>query len=197
MKQAIAHAGVGTKAVWAGEEESLAQRATQVPIVQSVSFGYDDLDEWQSVASANSPGHIYSRNTNPTVSVFEEKVRLLEGAEAAASFASGMAAISNTLFSLLGQRDRVVTTKDTYGGTNQLFREFLPGNSIEVCLCETTSPEQIEAEIRKGCRLLYLETPTNPTLKVVDITRLATAAHSVGAIVVTDNTFATPSTSNH
>lgn len=192
MKQAIAHAGVGTKAVWAGEEESLAQRATQGPIVQSVSFGYDDLDEWQSVASANSPGHIYSRNTNPTVSVFEEKVRLLEGAEAAASFASGMAAISNTLFSLLGQRDRVVTTKDTYGGTNQLFREFLPGNSIEVCLCETTSPEQIEAEIRKGCRLLYLETPTNPTLKVVDITRLATAAHSVGAIVVTDNTFATP-----
>jgi cystathionine gamma-synthase len=192
IKQAVAHARFGTKAVWAGEEESLAQRATQVPIVQSVSFGYDDLDEWQSVASENSPGHIYSRNTNPTVSVFEEKVRLLEGAEAATSFASGMAAISNTLFSLLGQGDRVVTVKDTYGGTNQLFREYLPGHSIEVCLCDTTCPEQIEAEIRKGCRLLYLETPTNPTLKVVDIARLATAAHSVGAIVVTDNTFATP-----
>lgn len=192
VKQAVMDAGIGTQALWAGEEESLAQRATQVPIVQSVSFGYDDLDRWQAVASGKSQGHIYSRNTNPTVSVLEEKVRILEGAEAATSFASGMAAISNTLFGLLRPKNRVVTVKDTYGGTNQLFREYLLGINIEVCFCDTTSAEQIEAEIRKGCRLLYLETPTNPTLKIIDIARLAAAAHSVGAIVVTDNTFATP-----
>ena len=192
IKQAVTNARIGTKALWAGEEESLTQRATQVPIVQSVSFGYEDLDEWQSVASGNTRGHIYSRNTNPTVSVFEEKVRILEGAEAATSFASGMAAISNTLFSLLRPRNRVVTVKDTYGGTNQLFREYLSATTIEVCLCDTTCPDEIEAEIRKSCTLLYLETPTNPTLKIIDIARLAAVAHSVGAIVVTDNTFATP-----
>jgi cystathionine gamma-synthase len=165
---------------------------TQPPIVQSVSFGYGDLDEWQAVALGRQSGHIYSRNTNPTVSVFEEKVRLLEGAEAATSFASGMAAISNTIFALVKPGDRIVTVKDTYGGTNQLFREFLPKIHVDVHLCDTTDPERIDTEIRQGCRLVYLETPTNPTLKVVDIERAARVAHSVGATVVTDNTFATP-----
>src|SRR4051812_41665829 len=141
---------------------------TQTPIVQSVSFGYSSVDEWQSVALGQTPGHIYSRNTNPTVAVFEEKVRVLEGAEAAVSFASGMAAISNALFALLRTGDRVVATKDSYGGTNQLFREFLPRIGVDVCVCETNN-EDVQREIRRGCRVAYLETPTNPTLKVVDI----------------------------
>jgi cystathionine gamma-synthase len=182
----------GTKSLWAGEEQRLPHGMTQVPIVQSVAFAYENLDEWQAVALGVSPGHIYSRNTNPTVEVFEDKVRQLEGAEAATSFASGMAAISNTLFGLLRPGDRVVSVKDTYGGTNQLFREFLPSFQVDVCLCDTTDHEQIEAEVAKACRLLYLETPTNPTLKVLDIQRLSAAAKRAGAIVVTDNTFATP-----
>lgn len=185
-------AKLDTKAVWAGEEENRAEgTTTQTPIVQSVSFGYYDLDEWQEVALAKKAGHIYSRNTNPTLAVFEEKMRVLEGAEAATSFASGMAAISNSLFALLRSGDRVVTIKDTYGGTNQLFREFLPRIGVDVYLCETKTDE-VEREIASGCRLLYLETPTNPTLKVIDIARLAKAAHAVGALVITDNTFATP-----
>jgi cystathionine gamma-synthase len=185
-------ARLGTKAVWAGEEEEqLEGAATQPPIVQSVAFGYRDLDEWQAVALAKKTGHIYSRNTNPTLAVFEEKMRLLECAEAATSFASGMAAISNSLFALLRSGDRVVTTKDTYGGTNQLFREFIPKIGVEVCLCETRT-EDVEREIVRGCRIAYLETPTNPTLKVIDIAQLANAAHGVGALVITDNTFATP-----
>lgn len=190
-RQAVSRAQIGTRALWAGEEKALGE-GTQVPIVQSVAFGYHDLDEWQAVALGQRPGHIYSRNTNPTVAAFEEKIRSMEGAEAAASFSSGMAAISNTLFALLKPGDRVVTVKDTYGGTNQLFREFLPSLNMDVCLCETNNPEQVEAEIRNGCRLLYLETPTNPTLKVIDIARLARAARAAGALVVTDNTFATP-----
>jgi cystathionine gamma-synthase len=188
----VTNTGFGTKSLWAGEEDSLLAGATQVPIVQSVAFGYADMEEWQAVALGQRPGHIYSRNTNPTVAAFEEKVRLLEGAQAATSFASGMAAVSNTLFSLLQPGDRIVTVKDTYGGTNQLLREFLPKMQIDVCLCDTTDAEGIEAQIRRGCRLLYLETPTNPTLKVVDIARLARVAHAAGAIVLTDNTFATP-----
>ncbi|HNQ99419.1 MAG TPA: PLP-dependent transferase, partial [Trueperaceae bacterium] len=90
-----------TKAVWGGEEGVRIAGATQVPVVHSVAFGYDDLDVWRDVALGRAEGHIYSRNTNPTVRAFEEKIRLLEGAEAATSFSTGMAAISATLFSLL------------------------------------------------------------------------------------------------
>lgn len=89
----------GTLAVWAGEEDRV-RHATQVPVFHSVAFGYRDLDQWLEVALGRQPGHIYSRNTNPTVAVFEEKVRRLEGAEAATSAASGMAVISAALFAL-------------------------------------------------------------------------------------------------
>jgi len=185
-----------TLAVRAGEQAALAHRATQVPIVYSAAFSYPDVDSWVDAALGHTEGHIYSRNTNPTVAAFEEKMRILEGAEAVTSFSSGMAAISNTLFALLSPGDRVVSAKDTYGGTNQLFIDFLPRWGVEVELCDTTDFEQIEAAIAKGCRLVYLESPTNPTLKVMDIARLSKAAHEAGAIVVADNTFATPINQN-
>ena len=181
-----------TKAIWAGHGELFFKGATQVPIVNSVTFGYDNVDDWFDVAVGKKEGHIYSRNTNPTVAVFEEKVRVLENAEAATSFSTGMAAVSNTLHTFLNQGDRVVSVKDTYGGTSIVFLEFLPKKGIDVTLCETTNHEEIEAEVRKGCKLLYLETPTNPTLKVMDLKRLISVAYEVGAIVVVDNTFATP-----
>jgi cystathionine gamma-synthase len=193
MKRQVSAA---TLAVWGGEEESLVQGATQVPVVYSAAYGYGDVDTWLDVASGRRPGHIYSRNTNPTVHAFEEKVRLLEGAEAATSFATGMAAVSNTLFALLSPGDRVVSVKDTYGGTNKIFTEFLPRFHVQVELCETTDHAQIEAAIARGCRAVYLESPTNPTLKVMDIARLAAAGHNAGAIVVADNTFATPINQN-
>ncbi len=186
----------GTAAVWAGETEPFYLGATTSPIVNSVTFAYHDLDEWHQVATGKREGYIYSRNTNPTVHVLEEKIRVLEGAEASTSFASGMGAISNTLFALLGPGKRVVSIKDTYGGTSKIFLEFLPTYNVSVKLCETTDHEELESEIAKGCDLLYLETPTNPTLKVVDIRRLATAAKKVGAVVVVDSTFATPINQN-
>ncbi len=193
---AITKASLATQALWAGEEQSLVMGATQVPIVYSAAYGYADLDEWLDVALGRKPGHIYSRNTNPTVHAFEEKVRLLEGAEAAAGFSTGMAAISNTLFTLLSPGERIVSVKDTYGGTNKMFTEFLPLINVEVELCNTTDHAQIEAAVRRGCNVLYLETPTNPTLKVIDIARLAAVGHEMGAIVVADNTFATPINQN-
>ena len=99
-----------------GKAASLGRGATQIPVALSVSFGYEDVDHWLDVAQGKTAGHIYSRNTNPTVAAFEEKIRDLETAEAATSFASGMAAISNTLFALLSPGDRVVSIRDTYGG---------------------------------------------------------------------------------
>jgi cystathionine gamma-synthase len=186
----------GTQAVWGGEEKSWMQGATQVPVVHSVSFGYQDMDEWLQVANGEKPGHIYGRNTNPTVQAFEEKVRLLEGGEAATSAATGMGVISSTLFALLRAGDRVVSIKDTYGGTSKLFFEFLPKFNVNATLCDTSDHAAIEAEIAKGCRLVYLETPTNPTIKILDLERLSAAAKAVGAIVVVDNTFATPINQN-
>ena len=185
--------GKSTQSIWGGEQEhELFERSTQVPVVHSVSFAYKDIDTWHKVALGEEPGHIYSRNTNPTVRAFEDKVKMLEGAEAATSFSSGMAAISNTLATFLKPCDRIVSIKDSYGGTNVIFNEFLPPLNIEAALCETGDYEKIEAEIAKGCTVLYLETPTNPTIKITDIKRLASAAHKVGALVVVDNTFATP-----
>jgi cystathionine gamma-synthase len=184
--------GPGTASVWAGEEDTFSDGATQVPLVHSVAFGYQSLDEWSEVALGREGGHIYSRATNPTVRVFEDKVRMLEGAEAATSFSTGMGAISNALFTLVEAGDRVVSTKDTYGGTSKVFLEMMPRANVEVILCETEDPDEIEREMARGCRLVYLETPTNPTLKVLDLERLAESAHEVGAIVMVDNTFATP-----
>ncbi len=191
-KRDVRSGRLDTRAVWAGEETYWAERATQVPVVHSVSFGYGDVDEWYEVALGQREGHIYGRNTNPTVAALEEKVRVLEAAEAATSFSTGMAAISGTLLALLKPGDRVVSIKDTYGGTSKLFLEFLPRFQVEVALCDTGDHDAIEAEVAKGCTLLYLETPTNPTLKVLDIGRLSAAGHRQGAIVVVDNTFATP-----
>ena len=186
--------GIGTKAVWAGEKEQRVHRATQVPVIVSVAYGYDDMDEWYDVAIGKKTGHIYGRNTNPTVAAFEDKVRVLEGAEAATSFSTGMAAISNTLYTLLRPGDRVVSIKDTYGGTNKLFTEFLPAINVEATLCNTGDHEELEREVAKGCKVLYLETPTNPTVKITDIERMAKAGKAVGATVIVDNPFATPIT---
>ena len=189
--------GQSTKSIWGGEQDhALYERSTQVPVVHSVSFGYKDIDTWHKVALGSEEGHIYSRNTNPTVRAFEDKVKVLENAEAATSFASGMAAISNTLGTFLQSGNRVVSIKDSYGGTNVIFNEFLPPLNIDVCLCETDDQEQIMSEITKGCQVLYLETPTNPTIKITDIKKLSAVAKKVGAIVVVDNTFATPINQN-
>jgi cystathionine gamma-synthase len=186
----------GTAAIWAGEENPYFKGAATTPIVNSVAFAYTDLNEWHNVATGKSEGFIYSRNTNPTVAALEEKLRVLENAEAATAFATGMAAISNTLFTFLQPGKRVVSVKDTYGGTSKLFLDFFPAYNVEVVLCETGNHEELEMEIAKGCDLVYLETPTNPTLKIIDIKRIAAAAKKVGAVVVVDNTFGTPINQN-
>ncbi|KRE36227.1 cystathionine gamma-synthase family protein [Paenibacillus sp. Soil724D2] len=196
MNQEIDHVEIGTKVVWAGEKEFRAFGATQVPVVMSVAYDYDDVDEWYETALGNRPGYIYNRMTNPTVRALEEKVRILESAEAAVGFSSGMAAISSSLYTFLRPGDRVVSVKDTYGGTNKIFTEFLPNIHVDVTLCTTGDHAEIEREIAKGCKVLYLETPTNPTLKITDIKRLAKAAKAAGALVLVDNTFATPINQN-
>ena len=188
--------GQGTRAIWAGEESYLCQGATQVPVVHSVSFGYADLDEWTAVALGQRQGHIYSRNTNPTVEALETKVRVLEGAEACTSFSTGMAAVSSSILALASRGSKIVSITDTYGGTSKFFLDILPRFGIEVVLCDTANHELIEREISNGADLVYLESPTNPTLRILDIRRLSATAHAHGARVLVDNTFATPINQN-
>lgn len=185
-----------TKAIWAGETDPFPFNATQAPTVNSVAFNYDDMDEWVNVAKGLKKGHIYGRNTNPTVEILERKIAILEKAESATAFSSGMAAISNTLFALLKPKDRVIVGKDTYGGTSKIFIDYLPKFDIDVQFCDTTNTEEFKAEINKKCSLLYLETPTNPTLKLQDIIKLSILAKKSQSLVVVDNTLSTPINQN-
>jgi cystathionine gamma-synthase len=193
-REGISKLSAATLSVWGGEEDPLVQGATQVPVVYSAAYEYPDVDTWLDVTLGRRAGHIYSRNTNPTVQAFETKVRLLEGAPAATSFATGMAAISNTLFTLLSPGDRIVSVKDSYGGTNKLFLEFLPRFGIRVDLYDTADHGRIEAAVAAGCKVVYLESPTNPTLKVVDIARIAAAGHGAGGVVSPTTPSPLPST---
>lgn len=185
-------AGPSTRSVHLLSETDSATRAVVPPIVANAAFAYDTVAEWRRVALGEVRGDIYSRNSNPTVRLFEQKIAAFEGADAAVAFANGMGAITSTLFALLSPGQRAVTVKDAYGGTYLAFTELLPRFDVACDVYATDDAEALEAAIGRGCDLVYLETPTNPTLKVVDLARLAAAAHRAGAIVVVDNTFATP-----
>jgi cystathionine gamma-synthase len=165
-------------------------------VVESSAFAYPDLGSWRAVALRRAEGHIYSRNSNPTTRLLEEKVAALEGAASATSFATGMAAISSTLFALLSPGDRAVTVRDAYGATYLHFTQILPRFGIDCEVCETEDHAAIEDAVAQDCDVLYLESPTNPVLKVVDLGRLAEAARRAGAITIVDNTFATPINQN-
>ena len=188
--------GPSTRSVHLTSGADPATGAVAPPIVESSGFAYPDLDAWRAVALKKAEGHIYSRNSNPTTRLLEKKVAALEGATSATSFATGMAAISTTLFALLSPGDRAVTVRDAYGATYLHFTDILPRFGVECHVCETDDHAGIEATIAQGCDVLYLESPTNPVLKVIDLARLAKAAEQAGAITIVDNTFATPINQN-
>lgn len=183
--------GPSTRSVHDAEAVDPATRSLVAPIIANSAFAYPDVDTWLTAATGQGEGHIYSRNSNPTTDRFEAKVAALEGAAAATSFTTGMAAISSTLLALTGSGSRIVSTKDAYGGTYLMLTEILPRFGVE-CVVADTDDDALAVAIAEGCDVLYLETPTNPALKVIDIARNAAQAHEVGAVTVVDNTFATP-----
>lgn len=183
--------GPSTRCVHYGRSIDPSTHTMNVPIMENAAFAYENLESWREVALGKRPGDIYSRNSNPTVRAFNEKIAALEGAEAATDFSTGMAAISATLFALLSPGHRAVTIKDAYGATYLHFTEILPRFGIRCELCDTENEEAILAAIAKGCDVLYLETPTNPLLRVVDLEKMFAAAHKQDAITIADNTFGT------
>lgn len=184
--------GPSTRSVHLESKRDPATGSIIPPIIQNAAYAYEDLCRWRDAALKHVPGHIYSRNSNPTVEAFEKRMASLEGTEKAVGFATGMAAINATLFALLDAKKRAVTVRDAYGATYLHFTQILPRFDVDCAVCDTDDPTGIEAAIEEGCDLLYMETPTNPLLKVVDLERSISAAHKKGAFVVVDNTFATP-----
>ncbi len=161
------------------------------PIYMTATYKFDNSDDLIDVVQ-NHNGYIYSRWNNPTVVQAERSLADLEGFAHALGFGSGMAAISTAVLAHVRSGDRIVTTRELYGGTFELMDTVLPGLGIQTTYVNCWKTEAIIAEIEKGCALLYLESPTNPLLRVVDVPVLAEAAHAGGAVVMLDGTFASP-----
>jgi O-succinylhomoserine sulfhydrylase len=155
-------------------------------------YVYDSAEQCELRFSGKEPGYVYSRYSNPTVSMFEQRMAALEGAEAARATATGMAAVTTALMGLVRAGDHVVAAKALFGGCRWVVEEWLPRFGVESTLVDGADLDQWKKAVRKNTKACFLETPTNPTLEVIDIAEVAKIAHSVGAKLVVDNVFATP-----
>ena len=178
-----------TQAVRGGMNLSKKNAPLNTPIYQTSTFEVTDMEEQ---LRATSTDHFYTRYGNPTHSVAENAIAELEGAEAALLFASGMSAITTTMLALLRSGDHVIAQRDIYGGVTKFLTQWLPKFGVEVTLVDTTDYAQHAAAIRPNTRILHLESPTNPTLRVVDLKKVAGLAQGHGITTVIDSTFATP-----
>jgi cystathionine beta-lyase/cystathionine gamma-synthase len=160
-----------------------------LPIYQTSTFEVTDNDEQLRVTGSDS---YYTRYGNPTNSVAERTVAALEGVDAALTFSSGMGAITTTIMALLKGGDHIVAQRDIYGGTHKFLSQWLPKFGVETTFVDTTDYQQHEQAIRPNTKLLYVESPTNPSIRVVDLQRIASLAKQQGLISMIDSTFGTP-----
>ncbi|CAA7600483.1 homocysteine desulfhydrase/methionine gamma-lyase [Acididesulfobacillus acetoxydans] len=167
--------------------------ALATPIYQTATFVFDSAEQGGKRFAGEEDGYIYSRLGNPTNAELEEKVALLEGAEACISTASGMGAISALMWTVLRAGDHIVAAKTLYGCTFALLNHGLTRFGIEVTFVDATDPENIRQAMKENTRVVYLETPANPTLEISDIEMISSIAHrNPGCMLVVDNTFCTP-----
>ncbi len=174
--------GFATRAVWSGQEACPATGATIVPVYQTATFTLPNVGV--------TNGFDYSRTNNPTRLAMERQLAALEEGEFASAFASGMAAVAGAT-SLLGSGDHLIATRDVYGGTHRLFTQVLTRYGIEVTFVDTTDPQVAWSATRSNTRLLWLETPSNPMLKLSDIEAIS-RMRPPGVLIAVDNTFASP-----
>ncbi|HUT27394.1 MAG TPA: aminotransferase class I/II-fold pyridoxal phosphate-dependent enzyme [Methanomassiliicoccales archaeon] len=184
--------GLSTRSVHDGDLSMRFEGAINTPIFQSSTFAFptDDPRSWEGEVPEGA--YIYSRYGNPTVNAVENKLASLEGGESALAFSSGMGAISTTLLAFLKKGDRIVAMEDLYGGTYALLKNELPRMGIDVEFVPTTSAEKLCQAIDGRTKVVYLESPTNPLLKLIDVRETCSMAKERGCKVLIDNTFATP-----
>lgn len=196
MKDAQGMAGktehLETQALHAGYGPDPIHGARAVPIYQSTSFCFENVDEAAALFNLDTPGHIYSRISNPTVSVFEERIAAMEQGVAAVATASGQAALHLAVATLLSSGDHIVASRNIYGGSSNLFRLTLPRFGIETSFAGARDLAGLETAIQPNTKLLFAETIGNPGLEVADIPALAKLAHRHGIPLMIDSTFASP-----
>lgn len=176
----------------AGQHADPQTGAHNTPIYQTSTFAFKNVQDGSAKFAGEKEGYIYTRLGNPTQSALEEKMAALEGAEAAIATASGMAAISSSVMAVAFAGDHILAHDCLYGCTHSLMEEILPRYGIEVTFADLSNLDNIEANMQDNTKLVYLETPSNPTLNLVDIEAVSKKAHAAGAKVIVDNTFMTP-----
>ena len=181
-----------TLALHAGQRPDPEYGARAAPIYQTTSYVFPDADTAASMFNLERPGHLYSRISNPTVAVLEERLAALEGGVGAICAASGQAALHLAVATLMGAGSRIAASKSIYGGSYNMMRHTLPRFGIETDFVDPRDPEAFAAAIRPETRLLFGETLGNPGLEVLDIPAVADIAHRAGLPLMIDNTFATP-----
>ncbi len=164
---------------------------TSEALYLSSGYAYPDSTHAEKLFANEIPGHNYSRFANPTVDMFQDRVALLEGAEAARAFASGMAAVTNAVMSLVRAGDHIVASRALFGGCRFVVEDFMPRWGVNSTLVDGRDPRNFEAAMQPNTKALFIETPTNPTLELVDIAAVARIAHAHGAKLIVDNVFAT------
>jgi methionine-gamma-lyase len=167
-------------------------RAVSTPIFQSSTFAFENAEHGAAVFRGEDPSYVYTRLGNPTQTALETEMAYLEKGEAALALASGMAAATTAVLTCCRQGDHIVAGDTLYGGTHQLFTQTLPRLGITVTEVPAQDPQNFADAITKKTKLVYLETPANPTLVLTDIAAVAEIAHAHGIPVLVDNTFCTP-----
>ncbi|WP_421725255.1 O-succinylhomoserine sulfhydrylase [Bauldia sp.] len=166
---------------------------TSEAIYLTQGYVYETAELAEARFKGDDPGHVYSRYSNPTVAMFEERMRHLEGAEAARATATGMAAVNTALMASLSAGDHIVAAKALFGSCRYIIEDLLPRFGVRSTLVDGTDLSQWRRAVRKGeTRAFFLESPTNPTLEIIDIEAVADIAAPLGARVIVDNVFATP-----
>ncbi|MGA2199642.1 MAG: aminotransferase class I/II-fold pyridoxal phosphate-dependent enzyme [Nitrososphaerales archaeon] len=181
-----------TRSVHGTERIDRGTGSVITPIYQTATFGFRTADAVGRAVRGESGDFVYTRWDNPTTRVLEEKLADLEGGDASAFFSSGMAAISTAVLANVRKGDHVLATRDLYGETYKLIHDFLPSFGVETSLVDSADPQSLKDGVRETTKVVYIETPTNPTLKLVDIRKAAKIAHSVRALLMVDNTFSSP-----
>ena len=184
--------GFSTKAVRAGEGTGSEIGAVVTPIYETSVFAFTSTQELVDAVTEKSSRDVYTRWSNPTITAAEKKIAELENAEDCAVFSSGMAAISTAVISLVSPGDHIVSVRDLYGGTVGLFSDLMSKFGVQTTFIEASNTSEISSAVKSNTKILFLETPTNPTLKLVDLQRASETAAKHGAMVLVDNTFASP-----
>ncbi|GAA3641792.1 methionine gamma-lyase [Asaccharospora irregularis] len=181
-----------TKTIHGGYKKD-SSGALTTPIYQTSTFVFDNAEQGGRRFALEEGGYIYTRLGNPTNTQLEEKVALLEGAEACVSTASGIGAITSALWTALKAGDHVVASKTLYGCTYAMFNHGISRYGVEITFVDAANLDEVKAAMRENTKVVYLETPANPDLKLVDIEAVSKVAHETeGCIVMVDNTFCTP-----